>query len=417
MSNKYSRIAPSIFLIICMVGLPQISETIYTPALPDIAASLFTSISKVEWTLTTYFIGFALGVSLWGKWSDHIGRRKAMLLGLLTYILGSLCCSLSPSINWLLTGRLIQAFGASVGSVITMTIMRDVFTGSERNKIFSVVAMALAFSPALGPLMGGFIVQWFHWQANFIVLISMGIALSIYCFRCLPETHPNLGKNSGSYNFIHVGKRLLTDKHVLACAFLVGGFNGILFSYYAEAPYLFINLMHYLPSYYGMLGICIALASILGSFISHRLNRFFKPEKIILIGCSITFLSFALLMLCAMSGIIDSSNIIVQSLSLFTPMLGFFIGFGIAIPNILSIALSAYQDVVGTAGSIFGFIYYILIATLLFGMGFLHDGTFLPMPAYFMMISSIMFIVSLFIFHRKTVSTANDLSTINVTNN
>ena len=67
---------------------------------------------------------------MWGKWSDHIGRRKAMLLGLLTYILGSLFCSLSPSINWLLTGRIIQAFGASVGSVITMTIMRDAF--SER---------------------------------------------------------------------------------------------------------------------------------------------------------------------------------------------------------------------------------------------------------------------------------------------
>lgn len=391
---------PSLLLIICLVGLPQISETIYTPSLPDIVASLSTTMNMVEWTLTTYFIGFALGVLSWGKWSDHIGRRKAMLFGLMVYIAGSIGCATAPSISILLTGRLFQAFGVSVGSVITMTIMRDVFSGPRRNQIFSVVAMALALAPALGPFIGGAVVQWFHWQANFMVLTMMGFGLLIYSMLRLPETHPNLGNKIHNYKLIDISKRLLTDKKVLACVLLVGGFNGIVFSYYAEAPYLFINLLKYSPSHYGMLGIFIGLASLLGALISHRLNHYLKSDQIIILGCFVTFICFAFLFINVMTGIVDNKNTIISSIFLLSPMLIFCIGFGITIPNVLSIALSHYQEVVGTAGSIFGFMYYILVAFILYGMGLLHNGTFLSMPSYFLGIATVMLITSILTFKK-----------------
>jgi MFS family permease len=185
----------------------------------------------------------------------------------------------------------------------------------------------------------------------------------------------------------------LLDKKVLACAFLVGGFNGMLFSYYAEAPFLFINLLKYSPSQYGMLGIFIALASILGSLISHRLNRFFDSKKIILMGCVITFFSMAILMVSVLAGMVNTSNPTLTSVIIFAPMCGLFIGFGISIPNILSISLSSYQEVIGTAGSIFGFIYYIFIAAFIFGMGSLHNGTVVPIACYFFSISLCMLFI------------------------
>jgi len=391
----------SLFLIICLVGLPQISETIYTPSLPDIAHSLSTSSQLVEWTLSIYFIGFALGVGVWGQWSDHIGRRKAMLLGLFIYVFASLACALSPSINWLLAGRLIQAFGISVGSVITMTMMRDKFSGVERAKIFSTVMMALSLAPALGPLIGGYVTQWFHWKANFIVLTNLGLALFIYSYFRLPETHPNLGINKNQYSIIEITKKLLFDKKVLACTFLVAGFNGILFSYYAEAPFLIINLLNFTPSQYGLLGIFIGLISVIGAFISRQLNSYFQQENIILVGCLVTFLSCMILVFNVFAGLVSVNHPFLALLGLFLPILGFFLGFGLAIPNILSIALSEYQSVIGTAGSIFGLMYYVLTAIFLFWMGLIHNGSFIPMPIYFIALATLMLVTSITTFKSK----------------
>lgn len=142
----------SIGLLIALVGFPQISETIYTPALPDVANGLSASAYMVEATLAIYFLGFAIGVLLWGIISDYCGRRNAMLVGLLVYGIATLGCASSKSIEILLAWRLLQAFGASVGSVITQTILRDSYDGAERTKLFSVMSGALAFSPAIGPI-------------------------------------------------------------------------------------------------------------------------------------------------------------------------------------------------------------------------------------------------------------------------
>ncbi|MCZ1268859.1 MFS transporter, partial [Paenibacillus tundrae] len=81
--KKYA--VPSLLLMIVLIAFPQISETIYTPSLPDIAAALGVSNSSVQFTLSIYFIGFALGVFCWGWLSDLIGRRPAMLGGLIVY--------------------------------------------------------------------------------------------------------------------------------------------------------------------------------------------------------------------------------------------------------------------------------------------------------------------------------------------
>ena len=79
---------PSLWLIILIVALPQLSETIYTPSLPDIAHALRTSDSMVEYTLTIFLFGFAVGVLLWGNLSDRIGRRPALLMGIGIYLVG-----------------------------------------------------------------------------------------------------------------------------------------------------------------------------------------------------------------------------------------------------------------------------------------------------------------------------------------
>ena len=128
---------PSLLLMIILVAFPQISETIYTPSLPDISKALHVSNNEVQLTLSVYFAGFALGVFFIGWLSDIIGRRPAMLLGIVVYGVGSFLCFITNSIEVLLVSRFIQAFGASAGSVVTQTILRESVEGHKRRYVCS----------------------------------------------------------------------------------------------------------------------------------------------------------------------------------------------------------------------------------------------------------------------------------------
>lgn len=184
--KKYA--APSLLLMIVLVAFPQISETIYTPSLPDIAVALGATNSSVQLTLSIYFIGFALGVFSWGWLSDFIGRRSSMLAGLLVYGMGSLMCFYSESIHLLLVSRFIQAFGAATGSIITQTILRESVSGNKRHVMFAQISAVIAFTPAVGPLIGGWVDQAFGFRAVFFTLVMMSVLLFMYAFWKAPET-------------------------------------------------------------------------------------------------------------------------------------------------------------------------------------------------------------------------------------
>jgi len=378
----------SVALIALLLGFPQISETIYTPSLPDLAKGLHVSESWAEYTLSIYFIGFALGVFLWGVIADLLGRRQAMLWGIGLYVFGSWGCYQSESIYSLLAWRLIQACGASVGSVVTQTMIRDLYSGTRRNQIFSIVGGVLALSPALGPFLGGWINQIAGWRANFAALLGMGGFILAYAFLKLPETQ-NV-ENKKRKPFIEVARQLYADSKVLGYAILIGASNGIIFSYYAEAPFIFIELFQLTPIQYGLTGIVVAAFSLLASFISHRLNsKHYKHEQIISLGCCLIGLASLCLTILAYGGIFAIASSV--HLLLIFGLIGLlFFGIGLVIPNALSQALSAYQQSIGTASALFSLFYYILIAGFTFLMGALHDGTLLPMPLYFLALAGVM---------------------------
>jgi Bcr/CflA subfamily drug resistance transporter len=378
MENNKKKL--SISLLIALVGFPQISETIYTPALPNVANGLQASAYMVEATLSIYFLGFALGVLLWGTISDWYGRRNAMLVGIIVYGIGTLGCANVESVEALLAWRFLQAFGASVGSVITQTILRDSYNGAERTKLFSVMSGALAFSPALGPVLGGFISEFYGWRANFWILAILAVLLSIWSFLSLPETRPShisrLSTNKISLLFIEMIKSRVLWGHIL----LIGATNGVLFGFYQEAPFIFIEQLGIKPSHYGFFGLLIATATVLAARISYRQSTHFSAQSIIECGATCVFIGGLLFTFTILTGIFDlrTVGIAIAIVTLFS----IFFGIGLIIPNSLSHALKPYQRTAGTAGSIFGGCYYCLIAGFTWIMSTLHNGTALPLPLY-----------------------------------
>ena len=188
MKNVHKKI-PSVALIIALVGFPQISESIFTPVLPAISQAMLVSAQTSQLTMSSYFIGFAFGVLFWGRLSDYCGRRPAMSWGILIYLLGNIALLIAKDFNVLLLARILQAFSAATGSVITQTIMRESFSGVRGEKVFATVSAAMALSPALGPLLGGLLQTYFgHYQSVFAALIGMAVLLFLIVLLRLPET-------------------------------------------------------------------------------------------------------------------------------------------------------------------------------------------------------------------------------------
>jgi Bcr/CflA subfamily drug resistance transporter len=377
MTDKTKKL--SIALLIALVGFPQISETIYTPALPSVAHGLHTSAYMVEATLAIYFLGFAFGVLLWGIISDFCGRRKTMLMGLIIYGIGTIGCANVDNVEALLLWRFFQAFGASVGSVITQTILRDLYDGAARTKLFAVMSGALAFSPAIGPLLGGFISEFFGWRANFWVLSILSIILSFWCFLSLPETRPKqlerLSINNINLLFANMIKSPVIWGHIL----LISATNGILFGFYQEAPFVFIEQIGIQPKVYGFIGLLIAAATILSARISYRQSGRFTAQQLIQAGVVFVITGGVIFSLTVSLSLFDSkAGISIAVCMLFL----IFFGIGLIIPNSLSHALKPYKQAAGTAGSIFGGCYYCLIAGFTWIMSTLHNGTALPLPLY-----------------------------------
>ncbi|MBC1519135.1 multidrug effflux MFS transporter [Listeria welshimeri] len=363
-------------LLVCLVGFPQISETIYTPSLTEIATSYGISLNLAQMTLSIYFLAFAAGVFFWGVSSDYLGRRKAMNFGIFIYILGCLVCLISSNITVLFIGRFIQAFGASTGSVTTQTILRDNYHGKNRHQLFAKISAALAFSPAIGPLVGGFIGQFYGFRAVFLCLVIMGMALFFWSLKRLPETNTVTTTSFSVQEMLVIGKKMIYNRYTTSFGVLIGIFNGILFSYYSEAPTIFMEKFHFSQSQYGFMGCAVAAATILGAWLSNLRLKQNSPHKIIKEG-----------ILLALFGTTALGTVVLLPLKIQVIMYILFIsiilvGIGMALPNCLSLALVKFQEVAGTAGAFLSLGYYVIVSICTFLIGVFHTGSILVFPIF-----------------------------------
>lgn len=365
----------SLWLAIALMMFPQIVETIYSPALTDIASAFSVNAEQASQTLSLYFFAFALGVVFWGRACDTVGRRPTVLAGLLVYGIASMGALFISQFYLLLLLRMLAAFGAAVGSIGTQTAMRDSYQGHELAKVFSIMGIALAISPALGMLSGAGLVSLAGYRGVFIGLAILAIVLLLWSIYRLPETRP---ENVIKIPFMETFLRMITDKEIMRNVILIAFFNINLFSYYQLAPFSFEQLM-LTQQQFGFTGILLALGVGLGSMINrHLLAKKHTSEQLIKLSSAISLVSG-----CTVFVLIDSIWFVL-------PVIGVVIGYGIAIPNILAHALNRYSDRKGTAGAILGLLYYIGLAIGLMVAGWSqHLGLVLAISSLVLVIASL----------------------------
>ena len=171
-----SKNRTTIILILGLLSaIGPFSIDMYLPGFPAIAKDLNTSIENVAYSLSSFFIGVCIGQVLCGPLLDRYGRKMPLYAGLILYIIATIGCVFTTSVEVLIALRFLQAVGGCVGMVAPRAIIRDLFPLDESAKIFSYMILILGVSPIIAPTAGSYIITHSGWHAIFILLTILSV--------------------------------------------------------------------------------------------------------------------------------------------------------------------------------------------------------------------------------------------------
>jgi EmrB/QacA subfamily drug resistance transporter len=181
---------PRLVLAICCMSLLIVGmdTTIVNVALPSIRRDLGASVASLQWTTAAYTVALGSLLMLAGSTADRLGRARVFKFGLALFTAASLACSLAPGVGWLIAFRVLQGAAGAMLNPVAMSIIRNTFEDPrERAQAIGVWAAAVGISMALGPVLGGVLVE-LSWRAVFLVNIPIGLAAIALTARFVPES-------------------------------------------------------------------------------------------------------------------------------------------------------------------------------------------------------------------------------------
>src|SRR6476659_1524495 len=179
-----------IFTLGVLSALGPFSIDMYLPAFPAIAKDLGPSISQIQLSLTSYFIGISIGQLVYGPIIDRFGRLVPLFTGLAIYLMTCIACMFAQADDALILLRFAQALGSCAGMVVGRAMVRDIFPVNENAKIFSLLILVIGVSPILAPTLGGYVSVNFGWRNIFLFLTVLCAFTIFLCYRYLPESKP-----------------------------------------------------------------------------------------------------------------------------------------------------------------------------------------------------------------------------------
>ena len=179
-----------ILAICCLSVLMTIMDlTIVNLASPSIRTDLGATAAHAQWTIAIYALGVASLQLLGGEAGDRFGRRRVLQIGTTVFMLGSLLCSLAPTIDVLIAARLIQAVGASMMNPVALAIISQVFVEpTERARAIGIWGAVFGAALALGPIVGGLLIETVGWRGVFWINLPIGAAAVVACAMLVPES-------------------------------------------------------------------------------------------------------------------------------------------------------------------------------------------------------------------------------------
>ena len=384
---------PKRSLLIVILGLLSalgpFSIDMYLPGFPVIAESLGTTVDRVAYSLSSFFIGLCAGQLIVGPLLDRFGRKKPLCTGLVLYIMATIGCSLATTVEALIAFRFVQALGCCVGMVAPNAMVRDLFPVAENAKIFSLLILILGVSPILAPTAGSFVVAAFGWPMVFTVLaVVTTLILGIVFFR-LPESKGVDKSVSLKPKPILRGyAAIIKEPQFRTYAFAGATASAGLFAYLAGSPFVFMELYGASEQQYGWIFALIAAGLIGSSQLNNLFLKRFSSAQIIPVVLLTQSLLGLLLVGGTVSGMLGLWGII-------TLMFLFLSCQGFTFPNTAALAMAPFTTGAGSASALMGALQMALgaLASALVGLFFNH--TAMPMVLVMASCSTLGFLILL----------------------
>jgi DHA1 family bicyclomycin/chloramphenicol resistance-like MFS transporter len=379
-----ARQRPIVILIMgALFTVTPFSIDMYLPAFQQISAALHCSSAQISLSLSSYFVGMALGQLFYGPVLDRFGRKPPIYVGLSLYILASIACIAAPSVEILIALRFLQAIGGCVAQVATVAMVRDFFPASESARVFSLLMLILGVSPLLAPTFGSLVATTLAWQWVFIILAGIAALIMAITAVALPEAHAAdrsviLRPKPILLTFASILAEPTFRKYALAGACSFAG----LFVYVAGSPIIFMEHFQVTAGAYGIIFAVLSVGFIGGNNLNIVVSRHVDSARIFataLICQTVISTVFAIGAGCGWFGLIPT----VALLLLLLACMGF------TNPNATALALAPFTRNIGSASALLGFLQVGISSLASAGVGILNAHTVAPIIAVIAIVAGI----------------------------
>ena len=350
-----------------------LSTDMYLPSMPLLERVFSATTADVQLTLATFFVGYALGQSLYGPVADRFGRKPPLYFSLVLFLTFSAACALAPSIRSLIVFRLFQAVGACGGAVMSRAMVRDLFPPEEIRRVFSMLILVMGVSPIIAPLLGGYLLLWFGWASIFWTQGLLGILCVIAVHFRLPESlAAGAARPFNATHIFSTYRQLFRDRTFLGASLVCGFSSAGMFGYIASAPFVFITLYKVPEQRFGWLFGAIAAGLIAAAQVNGRMLHRVPLWRVLRIANLVQLAAGLLLLGAALTGIGGLAGV-------FIPIFIYVSSGGFVFPNGSTIAMVRHGKIAGMASALLGTNQFALAAIATIALGTIESSTVLPM--------------------------------------
>jgi DHA1 family bicyclomycin/chloramphenicol resistance-like MFS transporter len=320
---------------------------IFVPALPIAGQALHADNAEMQLTISLYILGLAIGQLFYGPLSDALGRRPALMLGMLIYSVAGIVAWQAQSVETLITARFFQAFGGCAGLALGRAMIRDTAAPDRAVQRLAVLNLVVAIGPAMAPLIGSLLTTTLGWRTVLLALCLMGVGNLLFVWRLMPET----AKPSGRVdlpNLAHEYRTLIRSPAFIGYAIGGGCVTTAMFAFVASAPFIFVEQLGKPASHVAYYLSLLILSISLGNFITNRTIHRIGLVRLMLAASLLSLTGGISMLVIVLAGWASAATLEVSVL-LFT------FGVGMTGPTALTLAVGINPKVVGSAAGLYGF--------------------------------------------------------------
>ena len=334
------------FMVLFIGSIVRIGASIYLPAMPLIAEEMHISTAKMSNTLTIYFVVFAIFTLLAGILSDAYGRKHVLLSGMFFFIVGSMICAISNSYEMLITGRVIQAFGASMVPGTLMAMIRDACSDIKVVSLMGWLTVLGGLFLVAAPMIGGVLTHIFGWSSNFWFLSLFTSFVFLLTYLRMEETHHKDARNPVNLRqTLSISFTMLHSPSFILVLFPIIAFYAIQGAFLASVPFILMDEYGLDPVMFGISNINIVVGLFAGRYLGMYLLKKYDGIAVYKFGTYLAIFVASLFLLITFGAISGLWYFLIIS-GIFATL------FGMMAPLGMKVSLSAFREVSGVAAAL-----------------------------------------------------------------